>query len=134
MRTKQETHHLDSHVGLRLRRLRQQKHYSLEQTAEWLDITRQQMSRLEHGQSRMNVVQLYQLARGFDVPFSWFVEDFVDDADERRWQETMVREERGAWSVSSPQDQQARLLALWDMLEPRAKQKIIGLLEAMAGV
>ena len=40
------------------------KGYSLENLAEWMNVSKQQISRIEHGKCRISVVQLFQLARG----------------------------------------------------------------------
>ena len=132
---KTEFHKLDEHIGLCLRRLRNQKHYSLEQVAQWLDISKQQVSRLEHGKSRINVVQLYQLARGFNIPVSWFFADFKDDPDEVKWLSNMIQEDRSQWQPSNSQDQTEKLLALWSMLEnQRLQQGFILLLEGITEI
>ena len=81
MRTKNEPHGLDTHIGIRLRQIRTQKGYSLENLAEWMNVSKQQVSRIEHGKCRISVVQLFQLARGLDVPLSWFIDDFVDERE-----------------------------------------------------
>lgn len=129
---KTDFHRLDEHIGLCLRRLRNQKQYSLEQVAEWLNISKQQVSRLEHGKNRMSIVQLYQIARGFNVPMSWFFEGFKDDSDEVKWISTMVREDRSQWVPSNKQDQSKKLLALWNMVDNKKLQlQIIHLLEAI---
>ena len=132
MHTNPDLDALDRHIGLKLRRLRNNKRYSLEQPAEWLDISKQQMSRLEQGKSRLSVGQLYVLARGFDVPFSWFVEGFVADAVNRQWQETMLGEARDQWRAVSDDNYAEQLIALWKMLDNRAaKTQLLGLLRAL---
>lgn len=125
-------HPLDAHIGICLRRLRNKKHYSLEQVGEWLNLSKQQVSRLEHGKSRLNVVQLFQLARGFNVPISWFFEEFQDSPEEIQWVGNMVREDRRVWQPVNAEDDAQKLLALWMMLKnPAIQKQIIQLLEAM---
>ncbi len=132
---KNEFHPLDEHIGICLRRLRNKKHYSLEQVGEWLNLSKQQVSRLEHGKSRLNVLQLYQLARGFNVPISWFFEEFHDSEDEIKWVGNMLREDRSIWQAVNIGDQTQKLLALWMMLDnPKIQQQIVHLLEAMVEV
>jgi len=129
---KTDFHKLDEHIGLCLRRLRNRKGYSLEKVAEWVDLSKQQVSRLEHGKSRLNVLQLYQLARGFNVPISWFYDDFKDEEDEIKWIGNMVREDRSQWLVSNQHDQTQKLLALWAMVDNQKLQvRVINLLEAV---
>ncbi|MFK5987029.1 MAG: helix-turn-helix transcriptional regulator [Pseudomonadota bacterium] len=129
---KTDFHQLDEHIGLCLRRLRNRKHYSLEQVAEWLNLSKQQVSRLEHGKSRMSIVQLYQIARGFNIPISWFFEEFKDDINEVKWVSNMVREDRAQWQPSNKQDQTKKLLALWNMVDnQQLQQQIVHLLEAI---
>lgn len=125
-------HPLDEHMGICLRRLRNKKHHSLEQVGEWLNLSKQQVSRLEHGKSRLNVLQLYQLARGFNEPISWFFEGFQDSPEEIQWVGNMVREDRYIWQPVNSKDEAQKLLALWMMLQsPKVQKQIIQLLEAM---
>jgi len=132
MKNKRAVHPLDEHIGVRMRRARTHKGYSLEQVAEWLDISKQQVSRLEHGKSRLSVVQLYQISRGVDLPLSWFFEGFEDDTDEVKWVSNMVGEDRSQWTAASEEDRVRKMIALWGMVESRKVQRqIIGLLEAV---
>lgn len=125
-------HRLDGYAGLQLRRLRNKKKYSLERVAEWLDLTKQQMSRLERGENRLSIVQLYQLSRGFNVPVSWFFEGFEDDADEVAWLGNMVGGDRSLWTASIAGDSTEKMLALWSMMPNHQMQKkAIRLLELM---
>ena len=133
MRTKNEPHGLDNHIGIRLRQIRTQKGYSLENLAEWMNISKQQVSRIEHGKCRISVVQLFQLARGLDVPLSWFIDEFVDEEDSTKWLENMVGSDRSDWEASSDKDQSQQLLASWRMVGSReVRRKVVELAAAMA--
>lgn len=133
MRTKNEPHGLDNHIGVRLRQIRTQKGYSLENLAEWMNISKQQVSRIEHGKCRISVVQLFQLARGLDVPLSWFIDEFVDEEDSTKWLENMVGGDRSDWEASSDKDQSQQLLASWRMIDSReVRRKVVELAAAMA--
>lgn len=133
MRTKNEPHGLDNHIGVRLRQIRTQKGYSLENLAEWMNVSKQQVSRIEHGKCRISVVQLFQLARGLNVPLSWFTDEFVDEENATKWLENMVGADRSSWEASSETDQSRQLLASWRMIHSHdVRRKIVELVTAMA--
>ena len=135
MRTKNEPHGLDTHIGMRLRQIRTQKGYSLENLAEWMNVSKQQVSRIEHGKCRISVVQLFQLARGLDVPLSWFIDDFVDEQESTKWLENMVDADRSNWEASSQYDQSQQLLASWRMIDNyNSRRKLVELAAAIARI
>ena len=128
---KTEFHPLDKHIGLRIKQLRAKKGYSLERVAEWLNISKQQVSRLELGKSRMSVVQLYQISRGLDMPISWFLGGFKDDEVEIKWLNNMLSEDRRLWSPENSDDKLQNLISLWRLIEsPLIQDQIIGLMES----
>lgn len=98
-----------------------------------MNISKQQVSRIEHGKCRISVVQLFQLARGLDVPLSWFIDEFVDEEDSTKWLENMVGSDRSDWEASSDKDQSQQLLASWRMIGSReVRRKVVELAAAMA--
>lgn len=128
-----ESHPLDIHIGLRLRRLRTRKRLSLERVGEWLNLSKQQVSRFEQGQNRLSSLQLYQVARGLDIPVSWFYEGFEDASDEVAWVSTMVHEDRSRWLPTSKNDQAVQVAMLWKMLPTqRQREQVVRLLESFA--
>lgn len=128
-----ESHPLDIHIGLRLRRIRTSKKLSLERVGEWLDLSKQQVSRFEQGQSRLSVLHLYLLARGMDIPVSWFFEGYEDSPEEVAWISTMTHEDRGEWRPSADDDKAEQVMALWRMLpSKRQRDQILRMLETFA--
>ena len=121
---------LDNHLGTHLRQLRTRKGLSMAQMGEIIDVTPQQISRYESGQHRLTASALYRLARGLDMPLSWFFEYFEESADELKRVRNIVRESRGEWRASSKNDQTATLISLWQALpKENQRQQIIHLLE-----
>ncbi len=122
---------LDNHLGARLKQLRTRKGMSMAQIGELIEVTPQQISRYESGQHRITATGLYRLARGLDVPVSWFFEDFVEETEELGRIKNIVHEPRLAWYPTSHSDLEQRLLSLWRELHTDNQRKqVIHLLEA----
>ncbi len=128
---KQNAKALDKHIGKRLRALRQQRKMSLEQLAEILDVTQQQMSRYELGQHRLSAAQLYQLARAFDNNVSWFFQGYRENSEELKRLEVILHENKGAYSTDTKREKEQALLAAWQALpSDLQRERLLALLEA----
>ncbi len=74
-------HHVDRHVGRRLKRRRIALGLSQERLAELLGLTFQQIQKYERGANRLGASRLYEAARALDVEVGFFFEELGADAD-----------------------------------------------------
>ncbi len=131
MMKQKKADHLDKHLGARLKQLRTRRGLSMAQIGELIEVTPQQISRYESGQHRITATGLYRLARGLDVPVSWFFESYIEDQDELGRVKNIVHKSRTEWQPASRNDHEQRLLSLWkDLPSDHQRQQIIHLLEA----
>jgi transcriptional regulator with XRE-family HTH domain len=124
---------LDLHLGVRLRRLRNRRDFSMEQVAELIDVSQQQISRYELAKNRLSAVQLFRLARGLGVPVSWFFEGFKESGDELIRVRNVVGENRNDWQISTEEDLAQELISHWRALpNDRLRKKVVDLVETLA--
>lgn len=124
---------LDLHLGVRLRRLRNRRNFSMEQVAELIDVSQQQISRYELGKNRLSAVQLFRLARGLDVPVSWFFEGFKESGDELIRVRNVIGGNRADWQAATEEDLAQTLIAHWRALpNDRLRKKVVDLVETLA--
>lgn len=122
---------LDLFLGTRLKQLRIRRGLSMAQLGEIIEVTPQQISRYESGQHRITAPALFRLARGLDMPISWFFEAFQEDKDELGRIKNVLKETREHYNVSSEGDQENTLISLWKSLpKEKQRQQIIHLLES----
>jgi transcriptional regulator with XRE-family HTH domain len=71
--------HVDHQVGRRIRQARRAAKLTQGQLGEMIGLTFQQVQKYEKGVNRVSAGTLYEIARVFDIPISWFFdEDIVD--------------------------------------------------------
>lgn len=121
---------LDQHIGDRLRKLRQRLNLTLENVGEILDVSQQQVSRFELGQQRLSASQIYCLARGLNVPVSWFFREFPENGLEIARPRHLISENKTPWRVDSDKDMEVELLNMWRSLNTRQQEALITLLES----
>lgn len=66
---------IDVHVGRRLRQRRTLLGFSQQKLAGEINLTFQQLQKYERGSNRVSASCLFRLARGLDVPVSFFFEE-----------------------------------------------------------
>jgi transcriptional regulator with XRE-family HTH domain len=71
-------HHVDVHVGSRIRLRRKLRGISQQQLAEALGLTFQQVQKYERGANRVSASKLFEAARMLDVPIGYFFEGLGD--------------------------------------------------------
>lgn len=121
---------IDKYVGQRLRILRKQRDMSLEAVAEIIDVTQQQMSRYELGKQKLSADQLYQLARGFDMPVSWFFYGYQEDNQELQRLKTALHEDKSNYSSETSTEREQALVEAWRALPTQLqREKVLELLE-----
>lgn len=124
---------LNSHIGRRLRELRTARKWSLQRTAELIQVSQQQLSRFEQGHNRLGAAQLFRLAYGLGASVSWFFKDYQEDQEELGRLGNIVREPMGDGPYSSDEDDADRLLMYWrSMADPEVRQRILELLETLS--
>ncbi|WP_193227782.1 helix-turn-helix domain-containing protein [Aureimonas psammosilenae] len=65
---------VDTHIGSRLRMLRDRRGATLQDAGQAVDLTYQQIRKYELGENRLSASTLYRLAAFFDVEPSFFFE------------------------------------------------------------
>lgn len=70
---------IDSHIAERMMAARKQAGISQEAAGVAIGVSFQQVQKYEKGANRVSVGRLYQLARCYGVPMSWFFEGLRDN-------------------------------------------------------
>lgn len=65
---------INQQVGCALKQLRQQRGWSLDQTAQACGVSKAMLGQIERGESSPTVVTLWKIAAGLGVPFSPFLQ------------------------------------------------------------
>ncbi|MBT3837320.1 MAG: helix-turn-helix transcriptional regulator [Thiotrichales bacterium] len=125
---------IDKHIGNKIRECRVRAKMSLQQTSEILSVSPGQLSRYESGENRINAGSLFYLARGFELPVSWFYEGFDISNERKRHLENVVHNSlRKEYSSSTLSELTSSMLSLWESLpNNRQRRKILEMLEAFA--
>jgi transcriptional regulator with XRE-family HTH domain len=84
-RMKEALHHVDVHVGGRVRLRRMLLGMSQGQLGEALGLTFQQVQKYEHGTTRMSAAILHRAAEALDIPISFFFDGLDQDSLPRSW-------------------------------------------------
>ncbi len=130
---KQTAQSLDIHIGKRLRALRIKRGVSLEVVAEIIEVSQQQVSRYELGRNRLSAAQIYRLARGFDIPVSWFFHGYEEHHEELGRLKIALKEDRGTWNVETKAETEQALIDAWQALPTDLqRQRVLALLEAFS--
>ncbi|GAB6040160.1 hypothetical protein JCM17961_08340 [Endothiovibrio diazotrophicus] len=99
---------------------------------EAADVTDKHMSRLELGQYKVSVEQLYRLARAYALPVSFFLQGVPEDDDELERQRLLLKSDPRNWKPGAADEEEAALLALWRALESgEQREHLLGLLESL---
>jgi len=84
----QRAHHIDIHVGARVRTRRKALKISQQELAGHLNLTFQQVQKYERGSNRISASKLFEIAQVLQVPVAFFFEGYhaegapaVDHAD-----------------------------------------------------
>ena len=75
-------HHVDVHVGQRIRRRRWMVGMTQQQLGEAVGIKFQQIQKYETGMNRVSASRLYEISKALEVPVAFFFEAVEDAADE----------------------------------------------------
>lgn len=116
---------LDKHIGMRLRAIRQAKNRSLSEAGELIDVSPQQISRVELGQQKLSATQLYRLGRGFGVPVNWFYNEYEEQAEELARLKLIMDEDPTAWEAGEESDEEKTLLTTWRLIAGSETRKAL---------
>jgi len=72
-------HHVDVHVGQRIRRRRWMLGITQQQLGDAVGIKFQQIQKYETGMNRVSASRLYDIATALDVPVAFFFDGVVED-------------------------------------------------------
>ena len=82
-------HHVDVHVGQRIRRRRWMVGMTQQQLGEAVGIKFQQIQKYETGMNRVSASRLYEISKALDVPVAFFFEAVDEPANENDTAEDM---------------------------------------------
>ena len=82
-------HHVDVHVGQRIRRRRWMVGMTQQQLGEAVGIKFQQIQKYETGMNRVSASRLYEISKALDVPVAFFFEAVDEPANENESAEGM---------------------------------------------
>ncbi|MEM6306445.1 MAG: helix-turn-helix transcriptional regulator [Pseudomonadota bacterium] len=108
-------HHVDVHVGKRIRHQRWMTNMTQQQLAEQVGIKFQQIQKYETGMNRVSASRLYDIAGVLDVPVSFFF-DGINESDETAETKDLLADKEALQLVRSyyamPENQRKRLFEL----------------------
>jgi transcriptional regulator with XRE-family HTH domain len=126
---KKQANSVDTHVGSRVRLRRNQMRMSQERLAELLGLTFQQVQKYEKGANRIAAGRLYDIARVFGVPITYFYEGFeghtVTSLAERDDFAAMME-------FAASADGLKLVLAFARITEPKVRRRILDLVNSLA--
>ncbi|KIC46949.1 MAG: helix-turn-helix domain-containing protein [Ruegeria sp.] len=114
------THHVDVHVGKRVRHRRWLIGMTQQQLAQQVGIKFQQIQKYETGANRISASRLWDIAEALDVPVSFFFEGLEEtqksDADKKSVPADLMADKEALDLVRSyyaiPENQRRRLFEL----------------------
>jgi transcriptional regulator with XRE-family HTH domain len=115
---------IDSHIGARLRKLRQQEGISAAALAEAIGSTQQQISRYENGQNKLGAAQLYRFSQYLGMPISWFFLGVDEETPEWR-----IRDNRASYKTVVVKEELDALEAIWPRLSSTKRNVVLTLLD-----
>ncbi|KGA97372.1 XRE family transcriptional regulator [Alkalihalobacillus alcalophilus ATCC 27647 = CGMCC 1.3604] len=87
-------------IGSRLRKIRHLKELSLEELADLTGVSKPMLGKIERGESNPTVTTLWKIAKGINIPFSFFIEEEQADVTiVRRESVKSLSDQRGGYDV-----------------------------------
>ncbi len=123
--------YVDEHVGDRIRVRRMLLGMGQVKLGEALGLTFQQVQKYEKGANRVSASRLFQLAKIFNVPVSYFFENVpADSASHAR----RLSDDSKAVSADMPTSRESFKLirAYYGISNPALREIVFGLIEALA--
>lgn len=79
---KEQYQRMALHIGSQMQKRRKKSALSLQELAEKMDVSHQQLHKYEKGLNSISADKLYFLAKTLDVPVSYFYEEFFDTVNQ----------------------------------------------------
>jgi transcriptional regulator with XRE-family HTH domain len=98
-----DANRLTEHIGKTLRRLRQERNWSLEELARATGVSKPMLGQIERGESNPTVMTLWKIATGLQVPFSAFLHgmELPRATLVRRSEQAVITDDGGRYNVQS---------------------------------
>lgn len=128
-------HHVDTHVGKRLRMRRTMMGLSQEAIARTIGITFQQIQKYERGVNRMSASRLYDFAKAMQVPVSYFFDGLRqagDIGEEPTFAGVMEAGASFEHEDLTGRETMELMRAYGRVKEPALRKKIVDLIRAIA--
>ena len=127
-----DDHPLLPHVGKRLYIARKRRGISRAQAGEYIGLTDQQVGRQERGEAKLNIVQLFRLARLYEVPFTWFFHHFENPPSENERIRAILNRAPGDWSPATGDEKEQAIQSIWEsMPDEEHRDWLLNLLEVL---
>lgn len=97
---------LTTRIAIKLKKLRQQQLLSLDETSLKTGVSKAMLGQIERGESSPTISTLWKIASGFNLPFSYFVE-------EKKPLSKKVIYSKGSLKTIHPSDAKFRVLPLF---------------------
>ena len=128
-------HHIDIHVGKRLRQRRWVLDATQKQIAEEIGIRYQQLQKYETGVNRMSVSRLWDLAAALRVPVSYFFDGIPENGQPHPEVESRESGRNGAdGGTTIGQKEAAEMVRAFSAIPELERQRLLGLAEALSTV
>lgn len=103
--------------------------------AEAIGVSYKHMYRLETGETNVSAEDLFQLARGYALPVSFFFKDAPENEEDVERLRLLFKSDPRNWQPGTADEQEAALLALWRALESEGQRRnLLELLESLVFV
>lgn len=124
---------INAYLGARVREMRKRRRMSLRTVGNFLDVSPQQVSRLESGWQRLSAEQIYKLSSGFQAPVSWFFHGYEPTSAEKEWTRLAVGTFRIQGAADESDDRAEIVVTAWKALStPAQKEAVVSLLDTFA--
>ena len=121
------------HIAERVRTIRKQRGVKSRVLGEVLEVTPQQMSRLEKGKNKFSGEQLYRVARALDVPVSAFYLGYQENREELGRLRIVLKGMNDQWQPAAEEEQERILLEGWRRLSDNDQRgAVLSVLQAIS--
>jgi transcriptional regulator with XRE-family HTH domain len=124
LKTSQEPHNVDRHVGAMIRAKRKAKGMAQAELAGALRVSFQQVQKYERGANRISSSKLFEIAQKLDTPLS----SFFQGLDSPKVEGDAVGDVIGFLDERGSHE----LISAFKQLNPRLRHKLVALATAMA--
>ena len=127
-----EPHHVDAHVGERLKQRRLTLGLSQERLGELLGLTFQQIQKYERGSNRLGASRLYEAACALDVEIAYFFDGLARNSDSLA-REAIDDLQCGGCGPAPPRRDTFELVRAFERIgDPELRRRLLQITEAVA--